>query len=39
MRENIASFESNVRTSLRGGALRIAMKDKPTQSVSFPKLL
>lgn len=39
MRENAAQFEANVRSSLRGGTLRIAEKSGGSKSVAFPKLL
>ena len=40
MRDATATFEANVKPSLRGGTLRIASTDKGTvTSVTFPKLL
>jgi ubiquitin-protein ligase len=39
MRDDKATFESNVKTSLRGGILRINQKTGGTVTVSFPKLL
>ena len=40
MRDATATFEANVKSSLRGGTLRISSKDKGTvTSVTFPKLL
>ena len=39
MRENVAAFEANVKSSLRGGTLRIENKKGVFTSVAFPKLL
>lgn len=40
MRENTAAFEANVRSSLRGGTLRVAAgRGGAPVAVSFPKLL
>jgi hypothetical protein len=39
MRESPDAFQANVRSSLRGGTLRIAQKSGGTVSVTFPRLL
>ena len=39
MRDSPAVFESNVRSSLRGGTLRIEAKKGVFTAVSFPKLI
>ena len=39
MRDSPSQFEANVRSSLRGGTLRIQSKDKGVAVVTFPKLI